>query len=513
MKVVKHNFYFTIDIMGNESLRLSLNRVGDRLTQFDYANKVRGKPAIKAKWFLTIGNTYRYHINHFFLIQQMLKGQWGDIDAIATDESIKLSDYPTRKLKLAKGFKIRDYQSKAVSFLQEETTFDGKLLSLNTGRGKTLTAIYYAALYNMNVTCVMTASLLKQWREEVQVVNKYQDKDIVIITGAPKLRKLMKTVLAGATPPRVILLSLATYRSYMQGWLTGSDKWNYPVVPDRIGPLFQTGMLMIDEIHMQTLAHFNMLLTYKSVKMLGISATVCAIDRFRKEIQATIMPDNLRYDELLLNPYVDYVIYRYTFRRPERIQTSHRGRNSYSHVAVEKSMLRQLDILKSFIIMVLYVLDKVYLSRKRAGDKALIFFSMTETCRVMEAAIRIKYPQHSVIVLVGTMDKSEADGYDIIISTPSKVGTGTNIHGLISVIQTVSVDAVEQVIQTMGRLRPISGEVKDKPILQYMDDARRIFVQLICQDIRKQVVYGENRMTVVEPRVVSMRDYEHVESI
>ena len=416
MRVELHNLFFVVDPERDYHVISLIKRFCNTLIQLDYVNKVRGRPGVKAHWYIYAKGKYRFHIGHYEAFNLIVANKVGQTkihisSILQQDSSFEEVDIP-----IDETFFLRDYQEEAIDFLMKDRSYPGRLLALGTGRGKSLSCLAYLARFKRRTMLSMTSSLLTQWKSEADLIYGYKDvnKEMILVTGAPKLKRLMKLALHGKLEAKFILMSLGTYRSYLKGWVNNDPKWKYPVQPPDLMKVLSVANLVIDEVHMQTHSHFNTMLNSDVVRMLCISATVLARDPFIKSIQKAILPYKNRYDELIRNPYIEYVVFKFHTENPHKIISTPRGRNTYSHIALEKYFLRSKRVIEGLGKMYCIILSLIYVKRRRPKDRALVLFTMVDMCFIMEKAINQLHPKLKTIVFYGKMDKDETLGYDIM---------------------------------------------------------------------------------------------------
>jgi hypothetical protein len=131
--------------------------------------------------------------------------------------------------------------------------------------------------------------------------------------------------------------------------------------------------------------------------------------------------------------------------------------NGYSHTLLEQSIMRNNLLLRSYINMILYYIKDGYISRKKDGQRMLIFAATIRMCTILTNYIKKVYSNLDIRRYVEDDDYSNILEADICISTVQSSGTAIDISGLITVLQTVSMKSIQANLQTSGRLREIEG--------------------------------------------------------
>ena len=139
---------------------------------------------------------------------------------------------------------LNKWQEQAIRFLSEEssdkTDLPQKLLTLDTGFGKTFCTIYSVTKYINMPTMIISANLSKQWYNEISSMTDARKNELYIIKGSDSIKKLLKK-----RNDRICfyLASTRTLTSYMETY--GCDKLNQFLESMGIG------VVVFDEIHNQ----------------------------------------------------------------------------------------------------------------------------------------------------------------------------------------------------------------------------------------------------------------------
>ena len=105
-----------------------------------------------------------------------------------------------------------------------------------------------------------------------------------------------------------------------------------------------------------------------------------------------------------------------------------------------------------------------------------------------------KFPQYKVNAYIGSSERSVLMESDIIVATVGKAGTGLDLKGLSTVINTVSVMSPALSAQMFGRLRKLN-------------DRDTVYVDICDADIPAQVRHAEARKAALRDMASKYHEY------
>ena len=135
------------------------------------------------------------------------------------------------------------------------------------------------------------------------------------------------------------------------------------------------------------------------------------------------------------------------------------GMPMYNHKVFE-DYLYQHSMVESYFEMVYDVLERGFLKSYQTGQRALVFFSLVQSCTDFReyCVKRMKEDNHPEMVVnryVGVDNYSDLMSSDIAISTPGKAGTAVDLPKLVIAIVTTAIDDRQLNEQITGRPRKI----------------------------------------------------------
>lgn len=392
---------------------------------------------------------------------------------------IQLPDYPLRKInvKMNASFTDRPWQIKLIEKCSE-TTRGMKGLAMQTGKGKTYCAtkswvnLGYAGI-------VIVGGLTDQWVDSIREQTDITTDEIYKIEGFESLAGLAQH------PTFRPAMFVASHRT-MQIFCNGEN--DYDLLPwDYRGFLkeYGIGVKIVDECHLKFHANTMMDLEANVPYNLYCSATFTQNDKRAREIFRRVFPDEIQYGMSAYDRYVTSFIYHY---RGEVIEKRCIGPKGYSHARYEKE-LRKSEQKFNYHIQSLYVpmINQHYLNRRipDKGHKMLIMCSTIEFIDCVVTKLRKLYPDLRINSYIGGSENEILKQSDIIVSNAAKSGTGLDLRGLITLMNTVSVQSPPMIEQVFGRLRRADGIE-----MQYIDR---------CDDnLERHKAHAEERFRIVK---------------
>lgn len=362
--------------------------------------------------------------------------------------------------------------------------FYNKFLPLETGGGKTFSAIATVVKMRKRALLVLKGAFIEKWISDIQQITDTKPEEIMLIQGTPSLHKYIKLVLSGKDEYiKFVIISNRTYVNYINSY--NEDNSSFLVSPDELCETLGTGVKIIDEVHLDFFATYKIELYTNCPKTIALSATLLDKDAFITRMYNTVYPPDTRYIPEVPKRYINTVALDYEIERGVHYNCSLDG--MYSHHEFEKSVLRNKQFKEDYFNMINVILKKEYLEGKENGEKALIFVISIDMATKLTEYITKIIPEVKVGRYIAVDDYTEMLDLDIIISTPQNLGTGIDIPNLKLTIQTVNVDSVKTNLQSFGRLRDRNG----KPTK---------FYYLYCPQIIKHKLFHRNRTEILKGR-------------
>lgn len=404
---------------------------------------------------------------------------------------------PTVDYNINPKYVLREKQPEIV----EHITSDGnvKLITLQTGKGKTLCTLYAVSQLKMRTAVVLRGMYVKRWLDDLSgedSVLRLGDHELYVVRGLKSLTDLIQMALTGLMPYKVVVMTNRTLAMFYQHYETlNGDHQLMGVHPALLFELLGIGVVVNDEVHLDFHTNFCQYM-YMHVKMgIALSATMRTEDHLKNQIYHYLFPPNSRKDAGYYDKYIAARACMYglsSFAR-EKVRYLQKGRGSYSHVEYEKSIMKIPMLLNKYLIMIDTLLNSEFLCKREEGFRGLVFAATIEMCTLIRDYLRKKYPSLEINKYTQGDSYDRLKSSDIGVSTIGSAGTAVDIKGLVFCLSTTAIDKLETNEQVLGRMRKLEGRPEITPVLMYM----------VCRDIDKQNFYHEHKRKIFEGKVIS----------
>jgi len=439
---------------------------------------------------------FRFHINLFdsfirFLNEQGVHESCYQIITPPANHGVDIG------LEVKEGWILRDYQIPINEYILSHEPNDRKLVEIQTGKGKTACAMISAVGINKRICILIRPMYMDKWLSDVQQISNVKLEETLTIRGSDSLMALIDMAKNGTLDAKIIIISNKTF----QNWLTmyedfgdeGIEELGYGCTPPEFFQTIGAGLRLIDEVHQDFHLNFLIDLHTHVGKSISLSATLEADDPFVTKMYELAYPPSTRFRGLQYDRYIKSASWSYRFSQPEKIRTKEFGSASYSHLAFEKSVIKNPVVLESYIDMIESCIRRNFIEYKKPGDKVLVYCSSIDMCTKVSEALKKVFKEFDVRRYV------EQDPYDnlmnaeICVSTLLSAGTGHDIKGLTTVILTSAVKSSQSNIQGFGRLRKL-------------DDRDTRFIYFVCLDMEKHVDYHKKKREILEGKALSYNE-------
>lgn len=462
--ITVRNTHFTIDFTSpkyNNILSNILNSLTSKKMVYNKFTR-RNMFVDDKSYYKKVKNKYWFNIAMLEKVIPTLKIHGIDRDMI----SVKYDrDYPVEPLDvtLSGDYEPRDYQWLYINELIKENAPSTMLVDLQTGMGKGYLTTYALTKLNMRTMFMLLPKYIPKWIPELKDYLDISSDDIYVIQGKDSLLELM-----GEDDPdyKFIIFSITTMVNYIRDY--DKDNSSYPISPDNLIEYLRIGVTVNDETHQHFHGVYNAMLRFNSVKHIGLSATLVSNDKNLVSIYNTMYPDKCRISNLVkYNKYIEATAVRYRLGDIRGI--NYKRAQGYSHIMYEQSIVRNSVLLKDYLTMIDYYVSSEYVSRRKDGQKCLVFAASIIMCTIINNYLNRKYKQLNINRYVEDDPYENIIESDICVTTVQSGGTAIDIPGLITTVDTTSVGSQQSNIQALGRLREIKG-VSVRYIYLYTSD-------------------------------------------
>lgn len=433
---------------------------------------------------------YRFHIH-----------QWPDFLAFLDKKGI-----PTEKVEVVKkrmyhptevDYTIPDHwvpredQPRVIAYMEDDGI--SKVVTLQTGKGKTFCALKAVESHGVLGAGMMSAKYLEKWEGDVQETLQLEEDEVYTIQGMAKLVKAVRLAKEGKFDYKFVLISTQTYSALMKKFEAGEKT---AVSPTDLWKVLGIGLLIIDEAHENAHAVFKQDLYAHIPKKICLTATLESDNHFRNKMSEIIWPPKMRFKPGDFDRYIRVKAIKYNLTRPDQVRHINQQK-MYSHTLFEESLIKRPNYLKDYLGMILSIVDEEYVEKREPGQKALIFCATKELCGIVADMLQENYHYLEVSRYISEDDYEVLMESDISVSTVLSAGTAVDIPGLMFALLTTSINSGQANVQIVGRLR----RLKDWP------DLAPSFAYLVAENIPKHVEYHEKKVKLLRPRVEAIREH------
>lgn len=423
---------------------------------------------------------FRFHITLLEEVIQTLKSV-----GVYSDE-IKIKQLPLGKpVEVTFPIKVemtdRDYQEDIISFLSNPDQ-KIKVTNLQTGRGKTHCAL--SAMINLGVRTViqLRGGYVGRWMEDLENRFAFKKGELLVVRGRDHLQSIINMAKEGDLDAMVIIITSKTLYNYLQEFEKNPRDNIYGVRPEELYELLGVGLRIVDEAHEDYHHNFRTDLYANVQSSIHLSATLHTEDPFKQRMYDIALPRDCWHKGIEYDAYIGVKALMFDSEDVERIRINERGRDTYSHNAYEKSIMKDKKMLESYLRIITYPVFKYFLEDGwEPGQKCLIFCGMVEMCEVVRDYLRRVTSEIEVNEFVSETEEKVLSTSDIIVSTVESCGTAQDIPNLKLSVLTRALRKLETNEQVKGRLRK----------LKKWPDVTPIFTYLVNTSIPKHMEYHE----------------------
>ncbi len=442
------------------------------LAKYDYVYKTSGETEYKIVSIYASYSRermeYRFHRNSLDSFISFL----GNYRFLVND--IEIVHHPIlpgafADFKIREDFNPYDYQADTLENYLNKPKPIAKILTFQTGFGKTLTAQASMAHWKTRTLAILKPMYIEKWIGDFKKDLGLTTKDIVVVKGSGALANLIEAAQLEYFDKKVIIISNRTYYFFIHHYKTlplFEFVDMYGCTPQDLIQTLDVGLRLIDETHQEFHGNFTMdLFTHVSCSI-DMSATLESEHVFMRKMYELRFPLADRYSAMDYSKYVDVMALRYWFKADslQKIRFIRRGRGSYSHVDFEKSLMRWKKPLNNYVKIIQAVIDTQYMDNREEGQKMLIFAATVAMCTYITEELQKHYPALKIGRYVSEDDYSTLEKNDIIVSTLLSSGTAVDIAGLRTVLMTTAVRSLQSNVQALGRLRRLKGKWENTPL-------------------------------------------------
>lgn len=425
--------------------------------------------------------SYRFNVNMYERFMNRL-GEYGIPRENVEHVFMPLYEPAPSSSKMLDSWVPREYQVPLINFIIEPGPI--KVLTLQTGQGKTATSLAGLATVGHRFMVVILARYFDKWITDVATSYGINSDRMITVQGFKQLREVLRKAMNHGLKEDVIVVTSRSIQDYIthyeQTKFEGQPKWMVP--PERIYEVLQVGARLIDEVHQHFHLNFTMDLYTHIPKCVYLSATLESSDRFINSMYEIAYPLAYRRTNSEYKKYIAVTAVTYSITDSKKIRCTQRG--NYNHTVFEQWLMKRKDILVNYLKMIYTIVDKDYLQQRKPGQRMLIFAATIDMCEIIRDYLAKKISTLTVSKYNAEDSYSVLMESDITVSTLGSSGTAVDIKDLITVLMTTALSSKQANLQALGRLR----ELKAFP------DQVPHFLYLTCTDIPKHIAYQKEKL-------------------
>lgn len=389
----------------------------------------------------------------------------------------------------------RDYQIPIVDFICEENE-NIRVVTLQTGKGKTKTSLIAAARFGKKVLIMVPAMYTDMWYKEVETCFTHKKGDIILVKGLKALKAMLLLREAKEADPSVYIISSQTIALLLKEYET-NPKLAVELCcrPEKLMELLGVGYRIIDEVHKNTLLNYKVDCYTNLNKAVYLSATLDTVDRFVGRMRSIAYPVRDRYTGLEYDKYIRVIGLAYNAENANKIRC--RGAKGYSHIEFEKSIMKLQGRQKKYFNLITEIVKRKYVDVREPGQRCLVFAASVDFCAAYTKHLKALYPNLKIGKYTQEDNYQDMLTNDITVSTVLSAGTGVDVAGLRTVVMTNSMDSWSANEQVKGRLRRLADWPEISPEFYY----------IFCSDIPKHVEYHQRKMDYFKDKCLSHHVY------
>lgn len=354
-------------------------------------------------------------------------------------------------------------------------------LPVQTGRGKTLMALFAAREIGKRIGVLCASAYLEKWDKDLgDNLEGVNSKTVIKISGCTQLiaafnRERDYTSKGKSTGVIAYIVSLETLNSFVKRFILHRERFDGD--PHELFQTLGLGFVIKDEVHQLFHQLFKTEVYMHQPAVIALSATIeDKRDRFKEQMYHVIWPKASRYDKLEKIRYTDVLAYQYSMSGIQPYSYTQRG--SYSHNQLEKSIMSNKSAKDCYLDMVGNILDTEHIEKMKTGERCLVYASMNDTVEAVSSYLTDRYPDLTIGEYIRQDPLENILTSDITVTSPAKATAALDVPNLSTVLNLVNGGSQKRIVQTAGRLREL-------------EDSSTRYVYTYSPDVPKHLEYAK----------------------
>lgn len=411
---------------------------------------------------------------------------------------------PVVEYNLNPSLQPREMQPAVIDFIMAPGHI--KQVPMQTGKGKTFTALYALAMLKVRMGIVVKKGFIHRWFSDLlgeESLLRLEPFELLVIRGLAHLSEVITMAVNGELDPRIKVIMVSTnimdsyYDYYDENDGDMSAFANVP--PDALWAVLGVGGRILDEVHMLLHMNFRMDMYTHMPKAIYLSATLIASNPLIDIVYKLMFPPECRANVGDYDKYINMTNLFYG-TTSDKIKWTRFGSPDYSQAAYEESIMKQPKVLKAYVGWLTELTYRYFINLPDREDdqKACIFCGLIEMCTLVTETLNKEYPE------LDTRRFTSTDGYEnvtdaqIIVTTHGSLGTAHDVPNLRVVIKAIGMGKQDANLQNAGRLRKLKKYPHITPEYYYLTN----------RNIPQHMKYHKVMEELFLPRVLKFRSYE-----
>lgn len=377
---------------------------------------------------------------------------------------IKLMDCTDKKIKkrtlgaVSMKFPPRnDLQVRAIDFLIGNTDYSSgltqKMLSLNTGEGKTYCAINYVVkTKNIPMIFVDQDSLGKQWVDSIKNFTNVEEDQIYFISGVSSINKLMKMTKKDLNKIKFFIAIHRTIKAHMD-----KNDENLTTLFSQLG----IGVKIFDEAHLEFINTFSIdcKTNTESIYLTATPSRSNPVENYvYQRVFANVKKFSSNFGSDKPKNYHNIMMVKMNTTPNAKEQAKMMSKYGFSTNAYF-NFIESPEKMDYFYHRIKTILKNAYKSKMRKSAIILHTLSSVET---ITSKIKEDFPDLKICRFDSSVPKAERNKVleenDIIVTTDMSFSKGIDVKGLDICINTVPIVSKPKNEQMLGRLRRLDDK-------------------------------------------------------
>ena len=403
------------------------------------------------------GRIWRFHINIYDTFIEECSKAGVKLDTLIIHES---QDYQTTDVEHChNGIKsVMDKQREFVEYLSSPEPRH-KLVEARTGFGKTFMTAYSSVKHRTRIVYIILPKYIAKTIGDLKEEFHLSNDDICVVDaengGLNRLKQVIALGKEGKLKAKFIIISLVIYATWLNKYIIHGaalkdDGWLCS--PVNFFETVDSNQLIIDECHeFFHSVFFITLFTHVRISIF-MSATLEDKDKFITDMYEIMFPHKNRISKGEFKKYMKATCVYYDFAQPQYIRVTEFGNTSYSHVAFERSILKNKFVRENYAKFVIWCIEQNWIKLEHP-KVLLLYFATTNMIEFILKKLTAQYKDLKIVKKIHGSPIKPVHSSDIVISTIGSLGTGHDIKNLKEVHMHVNRDSIKSNKQGWGRLR------------------------------------------------------------